>query len=299
MRLKFLEADLQHGNAQRADDMLGPTAILIGDRADIDSPFASILGDDEAMPTPGAADAAELVLRHHDISLSLLHRVLDGRRALHDPRSLLAAGLRSALKFGRLPRAERARLMLIGPPAAGKTTLMGKLACRGGLPTATVLSTDWQRPGGLEQLADSMSILGIDTSRLDPEAPLPDQGRPGPLLVDTGGTDASAAGDFAKLGRLAAILAVEPVLVLPATIDAEQGSAFGRAALAIGVRKLLVTRLDMARRLGGPLAAAETGLALAGANVSPNFAYGLKTLSPATLARQLVDLAERHRASRH
>jgi flagellar biosynthesis protein FlhF len=296
MRLKFFDADNQYDAAFLAAGALGPMAMMVGDSANADGHFASILGEDEEVPAFDTAAMVEAVLYHHDAPSDLIHRVIAGRRSQPDPRGMLATGLRATLKFARLPRADRTRLMLIGPPAAGKTTLMGKLATRGGAPTATVFSTDWERPGGLEQLADSMSILGIDTARLDPDAPMPALGRPGPLLVDTTGTDPGDRGDFVRLGRLAAILAVEPVLVLPAFIDADQAQAFARASIAIGARKLLVTRLDMARRLGGPLAAAHAGLAVAGGSVSPNFAYGLKSLSPASLAAHLVDLADRHLA---
>ena len=91
-------------------------------------------------------------------------------------------------------------------------------------------------------------------------------------------------------------MSVEPVLVLPATIDADEARKFALAAQAIGAGTLLVTRLDIARRLGGPLAAAETGLALVGGSVTPNFAYGLKPLGAAALAGHLLRLAEQRAA---
>ncbi|HVJ52251.1 MAG TPA: hypothetical protein VM689_07305 [Aliidongia sp.] len=294
MRLKFFDAENQREAAFLAAGALGPSAILVeGAGGGADRPFASLVGEGAGPRDIDVAEHVETVLHYHGAPRELVQRALEGRKPQADPRRLLATGLRAALSFARLPRADRVRLMLIGPPAAGKTTLMGKLAARGSTPTATVFSTDWARPGGLEQLADSMSILGIDTARLDPDAPVPGAGRPGPLLIDTAGTDAGDEAGLAKLGRLAALLAVEPVLVLPALIDGDEATSFARAAMAIGVRKLLVTRLDMAKRLGGPLAAAHAGMALAGASVTPNFAYGLKSMSAATLANHLIELAER------
>jgi flagellar biosynthesis protein FlhF len=294
MRLKFFDADDQRHAALLVANALGPRAILIGDSSDAHGQFVSIVNDDAEAPAKGGAPTAEAVLHYHDVPNSLAHRILTGRRRRTAERDRLATGLRANLTFARLPPAERTRLMLIGPPAAGKTTLMGKLAVRGGAPVATVLSTDWERPGGLEQLADSMTILGIDVTPLDLDAPAEDL--TGPLLIDTAGTEPGTHGDFTKLGRLAQALAVEPVLVLPAYIDAEQAEAFAVAAIAIGAKKLLITRLDMARRLGGPVAAAATGLAIAGASVSPNFAYGLKDLTAEPLTDHLTDLAERHSA---
>ena len=89
-------------------------------------------------------------------------------------------------------------------------------------------------------------------------------------------------------------VAPPPVLVLPATVDPGEAQEFAAAAVRIGATKLLLTRLDMARRLGGPLAAASAGLALAGASVTPHFAYGLKSLDANALAAHLLDLARRH-----
>ena len=57
---------------------------------------------------------------------------------------------------------------------------------------------------------------------------------------------------------------------------------------ALGSRWLFATKLDVARRLGGVLAAADAGLALAEAGIGPTIGRGLGALSPAGLARLLV-----------
>lgn len=252
--------------------------------------FAALFGR-VAPPEPSSvADRVESVLRFHHAPADLVRGALAGRRRSADEITLLATGLRRTLLFGRLPAPPQTRLMLIGPPAAGKTTMMAKLAARIRAPVPTVFTTDADRPGGLEQLAEPLSVLGIDATPLGLDgADLPEC--PGPVLVDTGGTDADQG--FAPLGKLAQALAVEPVLVLPATIDPQEAGQFAQAALAIGVTKLLISRLDLARRLGGPLAAARCGLALAGVSVTPHFAFGLKPTGPTLLARHLVALAER------
>jgi flagellar biosynthesis protein FlhF len=280
---------------------------LTGDEDEREAAFLAALArgsDESADPAdqathrkhraPSAADIVEAVLHFHDAPSGLVHRVLQCRGA--DPAGLLAVGLKAALKFCPLPEAARCRLMLIGPPGAGKTTITAKLAAGGRLPRLRVFTTDGERPGGLEQLADPLAVLGIEPQRLDADAEtLPDS--EGALLVDTAGTDAGAGNGFDALGQLARRLALEPVLVLPATIDADEARKFAVAASAAGAGKLLLTRLDMARRLGGPLAAAAAGQALAGASVTPHFAYGLKSLGPDTLAGHLLDLARRHLAA--
>jgi flagellar biosynthesis protein FlhF len=283
MRLKFVDAEDQREAAFLAALASG-AEIPPGDGG-----IAALLGAAEPRAI-GPADIVEAVLHFNGAAPALIQAVL-GRRRRGEPDKLLAAGLKSVLKFGRLPDPARSRLMLIGPPAAGKTTMMAKLAARGRAPTATVFSTDGERPGGIAQLADPLQVLGIEPERLDPTAPIQIAGS---VLIDTAG---SAAEDgFAALGELARAMSVEPVLVLPATIDADEARKFARAAQVIGARSLLVTRLDIARRLGGPLAAAETGLALVGGSVTPNFAYGLKPLGAAALAGHLLRLAEQRAA---
>lgn len=83
--------------------------------------------------------------------------------------------------------------------------------------------------------------------------------------------------------------------MLAATTDAGEARDLAEAALAVGARRFVVTRLDIARRLGAVLAAADAGLALAGCSVTPHFAYGLRHLTPVVLAEHLLDLATRSR----
>lgn len=60
----------------------------------------------------------------------------------------------------------------------------------------------------------------------------------------------------------------------------------------LGAKTLLPTRLDLVRRLGGVLAAADAGrLALPAAGVTPHFAFGLRRLTPEAVARRLLAAA--------
>ena len=61
---------------------------------------------------------------------------------------------------------------------------------------------------------------------------------------------------------------------------------------ALPIRRLVVTRLDIVRRLGGMLCAAEAGgYDLIGGSVTPHFAYGLRPLTAEVLARRLLSAA--------
>lgn len=58
---------------------------------------------------------------------------------------------------------------------------------------------------------------------------------------------------------------------------------------ALGARRIVATRLDVARRLGGLIRAARTaGLALAQGSASPYIAETMEPLNPFALARRLL-----------
>jgi flagellar biosynthesis protein FlhF len=291
MRLKFLPADDSREAAFRAAVHLGPSAVLAGDDANGDGNFAGLIDGGARRLAMTSADVVEDALNFHDAPPRFVMRLLERKVRKADAFHLLESGLRALLKFTPLPQAARSRLMLVGPPAAGKTTLIGKLAARGTTPVARVLTTDIERPGGVEQLAEFLIVLGIDPERIDLMAPEVSVPATGPLLIDTAGLDAADAQGFAAMARLAAATGAEPMLVLPAVLDAAEARAYAESALAIGAKRVIVTRLDIARRVGALLAAADAGLAIAGGSVTQHFAFGLKPLSPTVLTNHILELA--------
>ena len=83
------------------------------------------------------------------------------------------------------------------------------------------------------------------------------------------------------LARLLSTGEIDPVLVLPAGGDADETGEIARVYATLGVRALLPTRLDIARRFGGLLAAAHHGsLIFADASHNAKVADGLIPLSP-------------------
>jgi len=291
MRLKFLPAEDPREAAFTAAVHLGPAAVLVGDDANADGNFAGLVDNDALRPPMSSADVVEDALYFHDAPPRFVHRLIERKVRKSDSFHLLESGLKALLKFSPLPVAARSRLMLVGPPAAGKTTLIGKLAARGTTPVARVLTTDIERPGGVEQLAEFLAVLGIDPEKIDLMAPEVTVPATGPLLIDTGGLDAADTAGFAAMGRLAAATGAEPVLVIPAILDAGEARIFAESALAIGAKRVVVTRLDIARRLGALLAAADAGLAIAGGSVTQHFAFGLKPLTPTVLTNHILELA--------
>jgi flagellar biosynthesis protein FlhF len=108
-------------------------------------------------------------------------------------------------------------------------------------------------------------------------------------VIDTAGVNPFSADDVAGLSALLQAGEIEPVLVLPAGGDPQEAGEIGRIFADIGVQRLIVTRLEMTRRLGGLLSAAHTGgLAFADASLTSKVADGLTPVNPVALARILI-----------
>jgi flagellar biosynthesis protein FlhF len=188
-------------------------------------------------------------------------------------------------------------LAVVGPPGAGKTASVVRLTAQSvlGGQRVQVVSTDVGRAGALAQLTELLRPLGLapvaaaDAGTLvalvrevPPELP---------VLVDTRGVNPFEVGEVAALTEQLRAARAEPVLVLPAGLDVEDSiDAAGHFAL-MGARRMLVSKLDAARRLGGILAAADVGLAFAGAGINAAIGRGVPTLSAAGLARVLLHRA--------
>ena len=91
------------------------------------------------------------------------------------------------------------------------------------------------------------------------------------------------------LAQLIAAGDIEPVLVLPAAMDSTESGEIARVFAALGARRLVPTRLDMARRLGGLISAAhQGGLSFADAGTASQVADGLTPLTPRILANYFM-----------
>lgn len=202
----------------------------------------------------------------------------------------LPAGFEPAsLTFAALPL--EAPLIFIGPPGAGKTLTVARLATRlvmqGIQPL--VITADGKRAGATEELAAFTKLLGI---RLVVACHPVTLGRAlvqrnGPALIDTPGCNPFDQTQLRELTVLSTTAAGTLVLVLPAGLDPAESADIAAAFLAIGVRHLVATRLDLSHRLGGILAAAAAGLVLTEAGVGPGAADGLRPITPDWLAERL------------
>lgn len=223
------------------------------------------------------------------------HGVPEPRAELLAANGALSSGLSELLGFAPLPLGPGTVLLLCGPPGAGKTLTAAKLATRlrieGAAPA--VIAADGRRAGAVDQLAAYTRLLGLNLV-VAPDIPrlakaIARRPMDAPTLVDMAGIDPFCEQDGTELAALIEAVGAAAALVLPAGTDAIEAEDIAAAMAARGVRHLLPTRLDLARRLGAVVAAAAAGdLALAEAGTGPGATDGLTTLDPATLEAWLL-----------
>lgn len=248
----------------------------------------------------GAARAAvEACLAWHRLPPALGAALLAELEQAHaaEPAAALAQALEARWRFLPLTFPLVRPLALIGPPGVGKTAAIARLAAQARVAghEVRVATTDAGRAGGLAQLGSLLEPLGIEPlAASEPEAlarlaAAPEAGAG--LLIDTSGINAFNGGEVAALAERLRAAKAEAALVLPAGLDVEDSVEIAGNFAALGARRLIVTRLDAARRLGGALAAADVGLAFAGASIGPAIGAGLPGLSALGLARVLLHRA--------
>jgi flagellar biosynthesis protein FlhF len=244
------------------------------------------------------AEALTEIMLKHSVPEEIIDQIVSCATVagLEQPHIALIAALEHLYAFRPLPQkpVDKA-LMMVGPPGAGKTLAIAKLAARSamkGLKTA-VISTDTLRAGGVEQLAAFTRILDIPLQKARDAKELRraiDLSRGADVtLIDCGGFNPFRSDEMRDLARLMSAGDIEPVLAMPAGADADESGEMARIYSALGVRNMMPTRLDIARRLGGLLSAAHHGgLIFADASDTPQVADGLQPLSPQHLAQLLM-----------
>lgn len=275
---------------------LGPDAVILGSVPVPEGVEVTAAVDpmDEPASQTGAPlprDAEFLVraIAFHGAPVSLNERIIRFAAELDDPDLgvSLTAGIDQCFRFQPLRPTQDSCIALIGPPGAGKTVVAAKFALEAALQRVelSIASTDIERPGGDSRLQELSRIIENPPVRLSPERRFAEKGS---RLIDTEGVNPFDPYDMARLTETIRINDAEPVLVLPAGGDPFEYEDMAAAFAGLGARRMIVTRLDTARRIGGLLAAAGQGLAFGGAGASPVIADGLHELNPAALARLIL-----------
>lgn len=216
-----------------------------------------------------------------------------------DLKSLLTSVLEKLLPFESAQPAGKP-VLLVGPPGVGKTLTTAKLAAQAHMQgqRVTVLTTDTIRAGGVEQLEAFTRALGLDLIAAESAGALADgieamRDQSDLILIDSAGFNPFDMKDVSELvlmiKAIGGLNAVDTVLVLPAGIDAAEAQDIANVYQKLGIKRLIMTRLDCARRLGGVITACMAGpFQLLALSQSARVADGVQPLSAAAFAEILL-----------
>ena len=223
-----------------------------------------------------------------------------------DPEQAMARGLSVFARFDPLPAMPTSNIILVGPPGHGRTSVAAKLTRRAALTNGRLvpLAADLDGTAGGAQLAaylelekENIRCAGTPDELFDALSQVKRAGER--CVIDLPAIVPFDTDDMASLKDLIAAVDAEPILVMSAEGHpedlAEAAKAFGRA----GVKRTILTKLDVARRRGGAVAAfAGANIAFSHLAVTPFIGGGLIPAAPGRLSALLLEDAQAHVAIR-
>jgi len=313
MRLKTFTAPSMPDAMRLIRDQLGEDAVIISTQEDggqvrvtaaLDSPD-DLEWEDAARDQEGhwqePVDVEDLLtqrLEDHTVPGKIAERMVRASTSIddEDPIRALAGGIDGTFAFHPLPEREHPRpIMFVGTPGSGKTVALAKLATKAvlGRKAVRATTTDTVKAGGVQQLASLMKVLKVPmTPAAKPEDLANFALKPEKKclsLIDTAGINPFQDDELTALDEAIRASGAEPVLVLPAGGDALEAADVAEAFKSLGVKRMVVTRLDLARRLGFMFSAARAGeLKFSHVSTAPGVADGFVQINPMSMARLLL-----------
>lgn len=253
--------------------------------------------DEEVDDEDAVAEEITDVLLRHAVPAETIDMIASTALGLGvtTPRIAMMAALEHLYNFEPIPQKGKAKpIMVVGTPGAGKTLAIAKLATRAVVNdvNVSVITADTKRAGGVGQIEAFTKLLGIDLVKVRKPEELKEKlaeltGKFDQVYIDMPGINPFDAEDMRFLGRYISSAAVTPYLVAQAGIDSDEAADIAKAFSVLGVDKMIPTRLDLARRLGGLLSAAhEAGMSFADGSHTEAVADGLTSIN----AEHLTDL---------
>lgn len=220
-----------------------------------------------------------------------------GARNASDPEAAIAEGLAGLISCNPLSARLGQDILLVGPPGHGRTATAAKLTRRAAIARAEVmpLAADFDATAGDEQLA---AYLELEQDQIR-AAKTPDdmfaqlrasraEGKHS--IVDLPAIVPFDEDDLASLKDLVQAVNAEPILVMSAEGHPEDLADAARAFARIGVKRAILTKLDVVRRRGGAVAAlSSAGISFSHLAVTPFIGGGLVPAAPSRLAALLIE----------
>lgn len=249
-------------------------------------------------------DRGELltIFAHHRLPDGLAHALAEksAGTGINDMTLALAAAIDVRMKSAPIDYQSDKALLLLGLGGVGKTATVAKLAAHAQLAgrAVTLIGADTEGAGAVARLGAFAEHLKAEILSAASPTQLDRRvhealGRGHLAIVDTAGFDPRQAKAAEAMQALAQIADVEAIGVVSAMTDGEEICEIASALGRIGVSRLVVTQLDLARRFGALAGVAMCeGLRLAHTTRSPFVAAGLDAMTPLMLARLLVENEE-------
>ena len=237
------------------------------------------------------------LLKPHGLDETLIDALIDGARRSPVDEDLyqLQTGFAETFGFAPLDLRSSTPIMLVGPTGAGKTSSCAKLAAAAmrDVGAAFIMTADVGRAGAIDQIKTYGDYLGADyyivETPTEVESVMRTDRPRGFAILDTPGVSPYDSADLAVLRSFAESSGAEPILVLPASGDPNEYRDWGEAFGAFGVRRMILTKFDAARRVGAGVTAAFCGdIALAHFSETAFISEGLLPATPEYLARRLI-----------
>src|SRR5579883_1980686 len=192
MRLRTFTAGTMTEAMAQVREKLGPEAIIVSTEEDADGGMRVIAAIDPAEPPIEATGDPDVIdaLAAHGLAPPLIEKILCSALPFDstDPLLALSGTLASLFTFAAIEEPQPRPLLFVGPPGAGKTMSIAKLATRavlGGMPVRLV-TADTVRAGGIEQLEAFAKALKLPLHRAASAqrlAPIAASARPEELML--------------------------------------------------------------------------------------------------------------------
>lgn len=318
MRLKFFSAPTREEAMKLAHLAMGPDAVILSEREgedgyEVRAAIERSFGRDAPAPEFRSRPRPQLVVNRYREKLKDLlvwHGAPAGfadvlastgvklTGANEDPLAAFTASLEGTIGFSPIAAPIPRPVMLVGPPGAGKTSTTAKLVRRAAAVdvAAVPMVADFDATGGAAQLAaylhrkpEDLSVF-LSPDRLMDAFTSMAKGRT--AVIDTPPINPCDEEDLRLLGDLIRLIDAEPVLVLSAEGHPDDLEDTARAFADLGVKRCILTKLDVVRRRGGALCALSSArISLSHLALTPYIGGGLVPATPNRLARLLLDTA--------
>lgn len=234
-------------------------------------------------------------LNWHQVPEQAAEALMESAMAMQDGEATATLARALDQRYGVHPvEADPGRpILLAGGTGAGKSSCAARLAARAVRQgVRPILIGADARAGAREQLSAYARALDVEFEAVEGPRELSTlvlRAAPQPVIIDAPGINPFELDDLDDLADLAYAADAEIIAVMEAGLSAGDAEDIAALLAAIGAGRVIITKLDAARRRGALLAPGEAGLAYAHVAASPFIGSGLAPATALRLARALLE----------